>query len=229
MDLTGVPLERVTPDEEMRRLVAGGRLPGVDVEDAMQRLGLERESILRMLRQFATGQSRIVRELRAAIEAGDREEGRRLAHSLAGAAGNLSAHALRRHAKTIELAIKFNQENLEGMLIEVEEEASRVFAGIRLLDEVPSEPAPEQVVVTTGDGSSRKLRDALQSLAGNLELGDLDAIQQGMEALQKLGLPRELAPDGRRLGELVAGFDHVQASELARRMAADLRWNDRLR
>lgn len=131
MDLIAAAVEP-EPDDELRRLVASGRLPGVDLEDAIQRTGCSREVVEGRLDEFAMLGARMVGELRAAIEQNEHEEARRLAHELADAAGELSVHELRRHAKTIELAIKFGQGSLDGMLSDLDREALRVWSGIRL-------------------------------------------------------------------------------------------------
>lgn len=132
MDLLAAPAP-ATSDESLRAMVASGRVPGVDMEDAQQRLGLPRSEVEDLLRRFAAEQVDLVRSLRSAMEEGDREEARRLAQALAAAAGHLSVYELRRHAKTIELAVKFGQTSLDGMMAEMEAEAARVFAGIGMI------------------------------------------------------------------------------------------------
>lgn len=132
LDLLGEPQETAM-DEEIRSIVASGRVPGVDMEDAVQRLGLPRGDVEELLRRFVLEQGGTPKALRQAVESGDPEAARHQAQVLAAAAGHLSMHELRRHAKTIDLALKFGQRNLGPMVEDLEREASRVMAGVRLL------------------------------------------------------------------------------------------------
>jgi HPt (histidine-containing phosphotransfer) domain-containing protein len=204
-------------------MVLGGRLPGIDLEDARQRLGLPQEALERLLLQFAKGQRRMVRDLRAALLDEDAEEARRHAHSLAGAAGNLSILELRRLAKTVELAIKFGQGNLEGMMDDLEREAARVFAGLDMLAEVRRSTAPVAATPTVASpGSAAAVGLVLAGLAAALESGDLDTIQRAEVALREITLPPQHDTDLTRLRDFVAAFDHVPAAELARDLARRL-------
>ncbi len=121
------------PDDEMRRLIEAGRLPGVDLEEATSRLGESRERVEDLLLESLPGQRRLLTNLRRALEDEDREEARRNAAALAGEAGHWGEPELRRLAKTVELAIKFHQDNLEPMVAELEREAGRVFGGLEHL------------------------------------------------------------------------------------------------
>ena len=80
-------------------------LPGVDVAEALDRLGGDRQLFLNLLGKFADSFAEHPSAIEAAIERGDTNEGRRLAHALAGTSGNLSAKELRLAAKEIEAAL----------------------------------------------------------------------------------------------------------------------------
>jgi HPt (histidine-containing phosphotransfer) domain-containing protein len=182
-----------------------------------------------MLLQFAKGQGRILKDLREAVENEDPEEARRLAHSLAGAAGNLSAHELRRLAKTIELAVKFRQGNLGAMLAELDKEATRVFQGLDLLaqlrastteagNQAASKNASEHLKPHAApDGS--KLNECLLALAEHLDNGDLDAIQTSLETLKSTAGRFSEDRDFASLETHIADFNHGEAAELARALA----------
>jgi PAS domain S-box-containing protein len=216
-------------EPSLRDIIRAGRLPGIDLEDATQRLGLPREVIESMLLQFAKGQGRILKDLREAVENEDPEEARRLAHSLAGAAGNLSAHELRRLAKTIELAVKFRQGNLGAMLAELDKEATRVFQGLDLLaqlrastteagNQAASKNASEHLKPHAApDGS--KLNECLLALAEHLDNGDLDAIQTSLETLKSTAGRFSEDRDFASLETHIADFNHGEAAELARALA----------
>lgn len=194
------------------------RLPGVDLADATQRLGLPEDAIESLLLRFAQGQRTIVHDLRRAVEARQTDEARRLAHSLAGAAGNLSIQELRRLAKTIELALRFEQGNLPAMLDELELEAARVFAGLDALARERTRPpdgdSPPPSVPSTPTAT------LLLTLADCLDSGDLAAIHNAADALRQASFPAEHHADRDRLQELVASFHHDEAARLAREIAA---------
>ncbi|HAV61971.1 MAG TPA: hypothetical protein DCY13_06365, partial [Verrucomicrobiales bacterium] len=157
-------------------------LPGVDMRDAMNRLGLPAEAVQRMVIRFAGGLKRTLGELHAAIESEDRETAQRHAHSIAGAAGNLSADSLRRVAKTLELGLKFEQGNLKAMLADVEREMARIAEGVRQLRSMIDSPEPTEETAAPpppaelSPADVRRLRTLLEELAASLEEGDYDAI-----------------------------------------------------
>ena len=70
----------------------------------LQRLGIERASLERMLLRFADGKDQTLDAVRAAVVAGDAAATAKHAHAIAGAAGNLGADALHAAAKALEQA-----------------------------------------------------------------------------------------------------------------------------
>jgi len=224
-----LPPADLAAEPSLRELVVLGRLPGIDLDDATQRLGLPREVIEKMLLQFGKGQARIMKDLREAVENEDAEAARRLSHSLAGAAGNLSAHELRRLAKTIELAVKLRQGNLQTMLAELDQEAARVFKGLEILAELRSAPAVDaKNPASTSEPKRSEPSPALSGsdlsqrflgLADHLDNGDLDAIQNSLEALKSAAGPLTEETDFAQLESQIADFNHGDAAELARSLA----------
>ena len=110
---------------------AGARSPksgleGIDVRGTLQRLGIDRASLERMLLRFADGQGQILDALRVAVTAGDAAAAARHAHAIAGAAGNLGADALRGAAKALEQAGRDGATDLAGLLAAVEDRAAIV-------------------------------------------------------------------------------------------------------
>jgi PAS domain S-box-containing protein len=225
-----LPPADAASEPSLRDMVHSGRLPGIDLEDATQRLGLPREVIETMLLQFAKGQGRIMQELREAVENQDAEESRRLAHSLAGAAGNLSAHELRRLAKTIELAVKFRQGNLGAMLAELDKEATRVLQGLEILAELRAATSAAGKAAASTETSqppshapapnASELSLSLLALAEHLDNGDLDAIQTSLEILKANAGALAEDRDFAALETNIADFNHSEAAELARALAA---------
>ncbi len=201
---------------ESEEQVKAGRFPGVDLEDAMRRLGLPRSVLETMLLQFAEGQRAGMIALRAALKAGESEELRRLSHSMAGAAGNLSMHELRRLARTVELGVRFGQGNLEAMVDDLEREAERVFTGLDALAVLRTRPPAaerrrEGTPVVEQDG-----RAGLENLLTRLEEGDIEAIQSALDLLSGFPPPSELAAVVERVRALAASFEYERAIGIAR-------------
>ncbi len=81
-------------------------LPGIDMAEALQRLGLSVTAYETILFRFADSETKILAGLQAAFESEDWETVQRQAHALAGAAGNVSANALHALAKQLEVSSK---------------------------------------------------------------------------------------------------------------------------
>jgi two-component system sensor histidine kinase/response regulator len=83
------------------------QLEGFDTQAALARVGRNRELYVRLLRKFRDTQVRtFAAEFAAALSAGDRTTGHRLAHSLKGAARTLGADGLGELAARLEAAVR---------------------------------------------------------------------------------------------------------------------------
>jgi CheY-like chemotaxis protein/predicted Ser/Thr protein kinase len=90
---------------------ADGLLDGVsaisalDVQQGLRRVLGKQALYLELLGKFARTQDRVPAQIRSALQAGDAELARRLAHTLRGVAGNLGASALQAQAAEVETRI----------------------------------------------------------------------------------------------------------------------------
>ncbi|MFC0135703.1 phosphotransfer domain-containing protein [Massilia eurypsychrophila] len=78
----------------------------LDVADGLARVMGDRALFARMLRRFAADYGAGVTPIAGALASGDLRLAHRLAHTLKGAAGMISAHALHHHAGLLELALR---------------------------------------------------------------------------------------------------------------------------
>jgi HPt (histidine-containing phosphotransfer) domain-containing protein len=78
----------------------------LDVADGLARVMGDRALFARMLQRFAADYGAGVASISGALDSGDLRLAHRLAHTLKGAAGMISAHALHRHAGLLELALR---------------------------------------------------------------------------------------------------------------------------
>lgn len=85
----------------------GAGQPGVlDAADALARVMGDRALFARMLRHFRNEYQQGAAPIRSALARGDLALAHRLAHTLKGTAGMISAHALHRHAAALEQALR---------------------------------------------------------------------------------------------------------------------------
>ncbi len=184
-------------------------IPGIDIEDALQRLGLPWSSIKKMLLRFADGQPATLKELRDAMDAKDWEAARRHAHSIAGAGGNLSAVELRIRAKALEMAIKDQQGDFEHLYSDVNEELQNVLSAINEMR--PKEDTNSTTAEKPVDGPI--LKAALDDLKARLDEGDMGAIETAMDTIGKLGIPADLKSGLETIRQQIDGYDYFAASD----------------
>jgi len=83
-----------------------GDLPGINLQQGLQRLGQNLELYRLILSEFRQEYAGAAAELQGFIDAGDRERAMRYAHTIKGMAGNLSAVVVADAALEIEMALK---------------------------------------------------------------------------------------------------------------------------
>jgi signal transduction histidine kinase/DNA-binding response OmpR family regulator/ABC-type phosphate/phosphonate transport system substrate-binding protein len=88
-------------------------LPGLDVVAGLASVSGRTATYLRLLKLFVEHHGDVITQIRAALAVGQRDEARRLAHSLKGAASTLGAEPLRAAALTVELAVKAAADTVE--------------------------------------------------------------------------------------------------------------------
>jgi two-component system sensor histidine kinase/response regulator len=82
------------------------RLPGLDIEDGLSRIGGNLELYYKLIDKFREGHARDAVEIREAVERGDSERARRMSHTLKGVSGNLGASGLHRATARLDAALK---------------------------------------------------------------------------------------------------------------------------
>lgn len=87
---------------------------GLDPVAGLRVVGGRWPAYLRVLRLFADTHGQEVERIQAALAAGQREEARRLAHSLKGSAGSVGALRLQALAAAVEAPLKGNDEGAAG-------------------------------------------------------------------------------------------------------------------
>jgi signal transduction histidine kinase/CheY-like chemotaxis protein/HPt (histidine-containing phosphotransfer) domain-containing protein len=193
-------------------------LDGIDVPGTLDRLGIDRATLDRMLVRFAEGQSPTLEALRAAAAAGDSAAAARHAHAIAGAAGNLGADGLRASAKALEEAGRAGRTDLSALLTDLEAHAETVFRSIAgLAPAAPGTPTPAQAFDAT------LARTTLERLHAALTDFDLSAASAALSELAGAGAPPWAIEDLNRLREAVDRYDYDEARGVSSRLLDRLR------
>jgi two-component system sensor histidine kinase/response regulator len=108
------------------------RIPGIDTEAGLKRLGGRRERYESLLRKFAARQAGTIDSIRASLSSGDIIAAQREAHTLKGSAATLGANILADEAAKAEAAIKSGHE-VEAALASLSQSLDGLIAGIRAL------------------------------------------------------------------------------------------------
>ncbi|MFA6921363.1 MAG: response regulator [Gallionella sp.] len=111
-------------------------LPGVNVSESVRRVGGKVSTYYSLLDKFSTNESDAVARIREALLDGDMTAAERLAHTLRGIAGTLSAEALQYRAGLLENSIKTGTSGeIEQQLTQLDQELTSLVSAInRALD-----------------------------------------------------------------------------------------------
>ncbi|MES2148499.1 MAG: response regulator [Pseudomonadota bacterium] len=117
------------------RGAAPAALPGIDMADAMERLGGNGALLLRLIALFAHDLGSGPAQIRAAVDEADFDAAALLAHKVKGAAGNLSAPALHRAADALESLLMARQrEGLDAALGAFDNAFEQIIANVAATD-----------------------------------------------------------------------------------------------
>jgi CheY-like chemotaxis protein/HPt (histidine-containing phosphotransfer) domain-containing protein len=195
---------------------ASSALEGIDVDGTVQRLGIDRASFEPMLVRFADGQRGILAALREAVHAKDGAAAARHAHSIAGAAGNFGADALRAAARALEDAGRAGRTDLTDLLAAVDERAAVVFASIERL-----RPAATGRTVDANRPFDRAVAGTvLGGLITALDDFDLSSAGKALVDLDASGLPDWARDDVVELRRRVDGYEYAEARGIAASLLA---------
>jgi len=146
-------------------------LDGIDIDSGIQRVGGNRKLYRNILMKFRNSQAHVVAEIEAAVAASDLDTATRVAHTLKGVAGNISANELQAAALNLESALKAGKtDGLEPLYEIVESELSRVLASTAVLK--IDEAEDKRVTQTVDIALTQPILDELGTL---LEDDDTDA------------------------------------------------------
>jgi signal transduction histidine kinase/HPt (histidine-containing phosphotransfer) domain-containing protein/DNA-binding NarL/FixJ family response regulator len=109
----------------------------IDMESGLRRLRGNKALFMKLLKNFAADYPNIGEEIRSALAQDETDRARRLAHTLKGTSGNLSATELYASAQILETAIREgNTDRIEPCIADVQEKLSRVLEAIDSLEDI---------------------------------------------------------------------------------------------
>ncbi|MGC9451333.1 MAG: response regulator, partial [Oceanipulchritudo sp.] len=206
------PESEPQPDQEAGPLRSLAPFPGIDLPKALSHLRGNEERLEKLMVKFVKNQATVVEDIRTALDAGEREDARRLAHTLKGLAGLIGATGLQDSARKLETALKGKTgESDENALLEATEHSlqevmdglSRLKAGKPAVEEGPAKP-------TISGDKALKLLDKLLSL---LKDGDSEALPC-FDQLEATGAFPGSGEESARLRNLIEAYSFGEAGEL---------------
>jgi PAS domain S-box-containing protein len=130
------PGERVVPETD-DPAPAGGedaaplRIPGIDTEIGVARIGGNVDSYRKLLRKFVENQAGAIDDIAAACERGDNETAVRAAHTLKGVGGSIGAGQLQELGAKLEHGLKESPEgDFDSLLSDTADELHRLISAI---------------------------------------------------------------------------------------------------
>ncbi len=180
------PKER-KPDKNMpkRRIPAKhtdellpDNLPGIDIEAAMKRLENNAGLYKKLLKEFKRDYAGAADKIRDALEKGEKNTALRLAHTLKGVGGNISAPELQEAASKLEMGIKHrNTGDYDSLLEDVEKILDNLMESLKGLDQFDAETKPDTVAESDEavQTDPSKVLPLLVELYALLRENDLDA------------------------------------------------------
>ena len=190
------------------------RLPGLQVDQALQRTVGNQALYLSLLGKFLRTQADAVQRIDAELQRGEREAAQRTAHSLRGVAANLGAVALQTGAGQLEglIAAAAPAPALADALAEVGRLLDALVAQLRALPDLPDDArvAPADAAPLT-EAERAQAGQVLERLRALLAQDD-GAAQACWE--EHARLLHSLVPDPQALQAALSDFNFEQALQL---------------
>ncbi|UCV20513.1 PAS domain-containing protein [Ferribacterium limneticum] len=172
---------------------------GLDSRFGLQSVRGRMDSYLRLLTKFSENHSTDFARIRDNLAAGNRDEARRLAHSLKGVSATLGAVLINKTSVTLETAIKQGQDRI--VIEPLIAAAEQAYASLR--EQLAAVAQPAQTGEDAGDAAATTA--LLERLRHELQQGEMSA--QDLVRRQAKTLKKVLGRDYLTFEELVASFD----------------------
>lgn len=195
--------------EQRRKLMACGQ-EAIDINEALRRLDNKVPLLTTLLGLFTENYRDVAGRLHEAYDAGDTDQARRLAHTIAGAAANLSALQVAGAARDLQQAIEQGGDFAAAFAL-FDTSLAELFAAIDEIEERVAEPATSQS--EKHNTSCPEAADLFADLVEQLRRNSYKAPETLTSLRAKL--PSDYADERlERLGHLVDNFQFKDALKL---------------
>jgi signal transduction histidine kinase/CheY-like chemotaxis protein len=194
------------------------KLPGLNFEEALAALNIDRDTLTRILRGFLSDNRDTLRNINQASTGTDMEAMRHLAHTLKGSAANIGASELSRTARALEEACDHNIEPsaLKRLISDLEATLKQVFESIQSLER----PFPGNATAIGSDDTYNDADALLTQLAEAIERADPVQIMKIIPIIRQQAAQSEnIDPFSlETLTDQVNRYDYDQALETVNKM-----------
>jgi len=203
-----IPHEGTSKYESTTNADLATALPGVDVNNGIQRVLGKREIYLELLRKFMQLFSPMPGKLRHELETGQRNGVIYQVHTLKGVAGNLGATQLYKMAGRLEeqLARERNPEALTPMLNELQ----RILNALRNMPQLYPPPTGTNKI----SGSDNELLHHLKKLLTGLKILQVQTVKLTLIQLQEKSWPEKYREKLAQLEEHIKCYQFGPAADL---------------
>jgi phosphate/phosphite/phosphonate ABC transporter binding protein len=193
------------------------KLPGIDIQEALNNLNLDNDTFKRILEGFLRNNQDTRNKIRDAFDKNDWAVLLRLAHNLKGSGANIGAGNLHRSVEALEKACKDKKTAgvISPLVDSVETALNQVLGSIQSLVETPN------IDPLSGKKSGMdlaQLKPALEQLAEALELADPEKINERAKAV-KVHLD---VSNFQNIGKLINNYDYDEALEVLNKILGNL-------
>ena len=216
------PGERDLPDgfrgprERADNAITIPAINGLDVEEGLARVGGNRKLYRNLLVKFRRDFAGSTEDIRQSLEKDDQLTAERIAHTVKGASGNLSAKDLQEKAADLDAALRDARSGEYEPLLTRLDKSLRAL--INSINEAGLGDAEEAQKSTFGDLSPDELHKLLGELEPNLKKRQPKRCAPILEEIARYVLPEEYAKDLNELGKLIKRYKFKEAQGIFERL-----------
>lgn len=204
------------PDEKTE-IRLPDQIPGVDSKEGLKRVGGNQKLYQKLLIDFANNYKFHAESIRTAISEGKTEDAGRLAHTLKGVSGNISATDVFSFAEQIEKTLqKTPAENCDRLLEQLNTALCAIDEAIGVIREEKQTEHP----AAQDAASEAEFEPVLQETARLIWTDDIDAEKALVKMKRVFG--QRFAGEIEEIEKSVDGFDFEAAKTPVRKIAAEL-------
>jgi len=160
------------------------RLPGINIEDALRSLNIDKDIFKGILIKFLESNKDTINKIRSAFEGKDWESLMQLAHSLKGSSANIGANELQEAAYELEKASRDGDVKPPALFLieKVEAALKQVQESLQSLVDTSKVESPNSKEISA---DPEQIRPLLKKLAEALDTAEPEEIKKHMEALKE--------------------------------------------